>query len=421
MAEPTTLANDLARALATPAGALETMSALSRYMPTHVKREVIRDAKTMRDTLISAHRMVLSRDFLILCVEYAQHASVPTIASLMRHGMPPFRSLWVEWNDIDEEDGDRETGYRLGAMLELIGNDDVSLTTGQHVRPSPENGGVDFEDSLRLVHFFEVQGRRSSAHDGLPIQMVPLSMHTRFTGPAFDVKRAPGLLMSNGEKRPASAHELRDAARELFTAKWCAAVSEDQRPALNELLDRVVTLPFSTAGAFLYELTNDTKPSIKSDAIKLLRSSFLLLSGLPLAVGIALGMMSLAPIRHVVESSGWKRRADQPATNWRWKLDHNVVTLKRPIRVAEVIRHVQEHRASREPVALHSVMGHWRVTGGRVTCNHIWHPRLDKHGEQRGSSQSLCSSCAAVRAWVTDHKRGTPERGVVSKEYRVET
>lgn len=402
-----TLANDLLRALATPAGAHQALSTLGNLMTNEVKQHVLRDAAAMRQTLMSAKRMVLGADFLDLCIDYASRASVRDIAALMRFGVPPFASMWIEWLDRPwdtsrEEEEDRPLS-RLGVLIE-------------HVEDDTEG----FSGSVRMVHAFDVPSRNRA------VQVLPLSLRTRFTGPAFNASEARGLLMSDGSLRNMDAglprEDMRQAARALFLETWSEIAEQQDKQNFDELADRCVVLPFATPGRFLYAGAGEKVLSANGKLfVGQLQRAFRLLTGLPLSMGIALGMLSLAPVRHVVDARPWARRPDQPAANWRWKLDHDRVTLTRPVRTAEVVRHVTGAPSDRGPVALHPVMGHWRVRGGRPSCNHRWRMRLDDDGTQVGSQQSICSECSAIRSWVRDHSRGSAERGVVSREYEVHT
>lgn len=390
-----TLANKLLRSLATPAGGVDTLGVLIRSMPEQVKKAVVRDATEMRKDLSAAHRMILGHDFMDLCTRFGAEATHGQVVGLIRQGMPPFDPLWLEWGSPDAPD------YQMGCLVSSV--------------PHPE-----LENVIRFTFVHNVPTRRSPVHQGEPITVLPFCVWARLPGDAFP----PGVRGLRGqEPHDKNLEAWTDTVKRVFFGEENQHAWAGYPAHIEEILSRVTVVPHGTAGVFLAGggRSSTTEPSLPLFADQTRRALFLM-EGLPLCVTISLGMLSLSPVRHLVDRAPWARSADKPDTNWRWKLDHHTVSLKRPVRTAEVVRHlVEAPRSDRQPPALHTVMGFWRVRGGRPSCNHVWRPNVDDQGRRIGSLQSICTRCAGVQSWVASFQRGTPERGVISKDFVVET
>ena len=69
-----------------------------------------------------------------------------------------------------------------------------------------------------------------------------------------------------------------------------------------------------------------------------------------------------------------------------------------------------EERAS--PL-LHEVRGHFKHTGGDITCSHDWPLVADRHHHW------TCNKCQRMRWWAKDHHRGDASKGVNIPDYTV--
>jgi hypothetical protein len=171
----------------------------------------------------------------------------------------------------------------------------------------------------------------------------------------------------------------------------------------------------------------DNKAGLRLVSEQVTRAGRLLQAVLPL-VPVALGMLSLAPVRHVTDRIPSTIHPQRP-NDWRWRHAHETVTLTRPLTVAEVVVHVtQPSGPSRASPMLHEVMGFWRVRSGVPSCNHVWHEERRAEGtdtelgrpHRTAMLRYRCTKCQGLRSWVTSHHRGDPARGVKSKDYIIE-
>jgi hypothetical protein len=374
-------------------------------MTKPIKSAVVADARVLREKIIHGPRLHLSREFMMVCERFILEASPRDMLGLLRFGMPPFSTMWMEWNATDE---DEEVDGRFSVIVD---------------RDEEQNDGP-WANSCRIVHAFEVDGRKAADYEGMPMAFLPISVRTRFTGAAFAINDIAAIVSHGGmAKEVPNLTEtlIMESMANLFSADWSARAAKEDRPTVEEIIRRCAVLPLGMAGEFVYEGARGAPQADRQLFIEQMERSFNLMRGLPLLVGVILGMLSLHTIRHVVETRDYRRRDDQPNNNWRWRHDHKVVTLTRPITTREVVRKVYEGReGSGRILPLHTVTGHWRVRGGRPTCNHRWKMRVDDAGQQMGSSQFICSECAALRCFVRDYQRGTPEHGLLTKDYEVE-
>lgn len=373
------LANQFLRQIASVEGQITAFVTLPKLMPKSYTRESLRGIGKFRDRLIEARKMVLDPAFFALVEKINSEQVLGELRTgLWRFCQLTFDPLWLEWDN--EEDG-----VKTGMLLSHSPHDPQAIQS-------------------RVIY---------QTNDGASCVAPPMGMITRLhTEDPFgrDIEWA-------GHQRINYLDRLETLSGRHIPADLKGWMAERVLPMTAHSGGEV----FKAAGSLEGQ---DERFNIQAGHAWAIALSVIFV------MPTALGLLNLAPVRHIVSRNQQRAPADSAAPAWHWKHEHDLVTLTRPLTVTEVQKHVSAGIRQRKEAALHTVMGFWRVRGGSPQHNHTWSVEVVKsqgtdtelgRPHRDGVQRFRCPSCRAVRSWVASHNRGNPLMGIVTHDYAVET